>query len=177
MVKLVCHKLTLLAKLKKYLRKETALLIYKSMILPYIDYTDVIFCNANKKDVDKLQKLQNKCLKICLEKTRRFGTERVHNLAEVPLLTDRRSAHVCNFMYKRKCNKELLNNREIRTRAYDAPVFNVPIPRCEEFRRSVCFHGSSRWNNLPADTRNINKFEAFKRNQKLAMMWPLIAIR
>ena len=176
-IKLVCHKLTLLAKLKKYLRRENALLIYKSMILPYIDYADVILCEANKKDLDKLQKLQNKCLKICLEKNRRFNTGKSHRLAKVPFLNDRRAAHVRNFMYKRKDNRALLNNREIRTRAHDAPVFNVPIPRCEAVKRSVCFHGSNEWNSLPAETRNIQEFEAFKRKQKLVMMIPINAVR
>ena len=115
-VQRVCHKMTLLAKLKKYLKDETALLIYKTMLLPYFDYADVIFCKANKKDIDKLQRLQNKCLRICLGKERRFDTDRAHKLANTPFLSDRREAHVCNFMYKRKGNPELLNRREIRTR-------------------------------------------------------------
>ena len=56
-IQLICYKMTLLAKLKKYLKDETALLIYKTMLLPYFDYADVIFCKANKKDTDKLQTL------------------------------------------------------------------------------------------------------------------------
>ena len=42
-IRTVLHKLTLLSKMKKYLRDDTALNIYKAMLLPYFDYADVIF--------------------------------------------------------------------------------------------------------------------------------------
>ena len=95
------------------------------MVLPYFDYAYVIFDRALYKDIDKLQRLQNRCLKICMGKDRRFGMDAVHKLANVPFLKDRRRAHVMNFMYGRKSNVHLLNRREIRTRAHDAPLFNV----------------------------------------------------
>ena len=112
MIKVILYKMTLLAKLKKYLKNDSALQIYKSMSLPYFDYADVIFDKANLKDIDKLQTLQNKCLRICTGRDKRFDTERAHKLANLPFLKDRRTAHVRNFMFKRKNNKALLNNRE-----------------------------------------------------------------
>ena len=51
-VKTVLYKLMLLAKLKKYLNDNVALLIYKSMILPYLDYADGIFQNSNSGDLE-----------------------------------------------------------------------------------------------------------------------------
>ena len=176
-IKLICHKMILLAKLKRYLNNDSALLIYKTMLLPYFDYADVIVCKANCKDINKLQTLQNKCLRICSGMDKYFNTKRVHKLANVPFLKDRREAHVCNFMYKRKNNKALLNRREIRTRAHDAPLFNVPVPRCEAFKRSICFHGSNSWNNLDAETRNIANYSMFKWKQKCAMLSPLKEIQ
>ena len=64
--KVVTYKMSLLGKLRRYLSKEVATLIYKSMLLPYFDYADVLFHKANLKETGKLQTLQNKCLKICL---------------------------------------------------------------------------------------------------------------
>ena len=153
------------------------LLIYKSMLLPYFDYADIIFCRANHKDVGKLQTLQNKCLRICMGKDRRFDTNRAHKLSNVPFLKDRREAHVCNFMYKRKSKPGLLNRREIRTRAHDAPLFIVPIPRCEAFKRSVIYHGSYTWNNLGVKVRNSKNYLSFKNIQKQSMFLPLKAIQ
>ena len=176
-IKTISYKMTLLAKLKKYLKNETALQIYKSMLLPYFDYADIIFDKANLRDTDKLQTLQNKCLRICTGRDRRFDTDRAHKIAHTPFLKDRRAAHVCNFTFKRKGNKELLNNREIRTRAHDAPLFNVPIPRCEAFKRSVSFHGSKSWNSLNVVTRKTETYLKFKAIQKSAMLRPLEIIQ
>ena len=172
----VLHKVTLLSKVKKYLTDCTALQIYKSMILPYLDYADVIFDKANSTDLNKLQRLQNRCLKLCASRDRRFSTDLAHKLASVPFLTDRRKAHTLNFMYKRQNRRDLLNVREIRTRAHDAPLFDVIIPRCEAVKRSVCYAGSVVWNSLPPEIRNTDSYLAFKNLQKKAMLLPLSKI-
>ena len=174
-IRTILHKLLFLTKMKKYLRDDTALSIYKSMLLPY--YADVIFHNAPNKDIDKLQKLQNKCLKICMRRDRRSSTDVTHKLANVPFLKDRREAHVLNFMYNRKRKVQLLNNREIRTRAHDAPLFNVAIPRCEAYKRSVGYFGATMWNELPPARRNKATFLGFKYLQKEMMLSPLSRIR
>ena len=111
------------------------------------------------------------CLKLCQGQGRRYNTNRLHRETKVPLLRKRRKAHTLNFMYKRKENRrELLNNREIRTRAHDAPTFNIAIPRCEAFKRSVGYHGSEEWNSLPPDIRNIESYQKFKERQKRDML-------
>ena len=176
-IRTVLHKLMLLTKMKKYLRDDTAICIYKSMLLPYLDYADVIFNGALSKDISKLQKMQNKCLKICMGKERRFSSDAIHKLSNVPFLTDRREAHVLNFMYVRKSRVHLLNNREIRTRAHDAPLFETSIPRCEAYRRSVGYLGATKWNNLPPGIRNTATYLAFKNLQRERMLRPLSLIQ
>ena len=156
---------------------NSALQIYKSMLLPYFDYADVIFRKANLRDVDKLQTLQNKCLRICMGRDRRFDTNQAYKLAGVPFLKDRREAHTCNFMFRRKTKVALLNRREIRTRAHDAPLFIIPIPRCESFKRSVIYHGSTSWNSLNVGTRNTENFLSFKLKQKEVMLRPMRLIQ
>ena len=115
----VQHKLSMLGKIKKYLKREVALNIYKSMVLPYLNYGDVIYSKASSNDLDKLHRLQNRCLKLCQGQERRYNTNRLHRETKVPLLRERRRVHTLNyFMYKRKdIRKDLLNNREIRTKA------------------------------------------------------------
>ena len=176
-IKIISYKMTRLAKLKRYLKNDSALNIYKSMILPYFDYADVIFHKANSKDLDKLQTLQKKCLRMCMSKDRRFDMGSAHKLAKVPFLTNRRTAHVNNFMFKRKSNLSLLNRREIRTRAHDAPLFLVPLPCCEAFKQSVGFHGSSSWNDLNVESRNTRTYAAFKSKQKDTVLYPLRLIQ
>ena len=173
----ILHKLHLLSKMRRYLVEDTAINIYKSMLLPYFDYGDVIYDKANAGPLKKLQTLQNKCLRLCLGRDNRFSTDAVHKLSKSPFLKDRRHAHVLNFMYKRKDRKDLLNVREIRTRAHDAPLFNVPIPRCEAFKRSIGFFGATEWNSQPPDIRNTETHLAFKALQKKTMLQPLECIQ
>ena len=168
--------MTLLGKLRKYLNSEVALLLYKTVILPYFDYADVIFHRANVKETGRLQILQNKCLRTCLSKDRRFSKSGSHKLVDTAFLKDRREAHVNNFMYVRRGNKSLLNNRESRTRAHDAPLFDVVVPKCEAFKRSIMYFGSLSWNCLPVATLNIDNYPAFRNTQKQTMLYPLSLI-
>lgn len=43
---------------------QTALLLYKSMILPIINYADIFYHNKNMKVIKKFQMLQNRCIRI-----------------------------------------------------------------------------------------------------------------
>ena len=50
------------------------------MILPFFDYADIVFDKANQIDLDKLQRLQNRCLKICLRTDTRTDTDLIHSV-------------------------------------------------------------------------------------------------
>ena len=110
-------------------------------------------------------------------KERQFSTDLIHKRTKVPFLKDRREAHVLNFMYIRKKNVRLLNNREIRTRAHDSPLYEVAIPRCEAYKRSVGYFRAVKWNELAPATRNVNTFLKFKNMQKMTMLNPLSLIQ
>ena len=167
---MVVYKTNLLSKIRKFLNEKVALKIYKSMILPYFDYGDVIYNTASKEGLDRLQRLQNRCLKICKNVNMRFNTEELHRITKMPMLSKRRAAHVNNFMFKRLANKTLVDKRDIRTRAHDAPLFKVRVPKNEAYKRSVEYAGSLQWNGLPKEVRNINSFEVFKARQKMQML-------
>ena len=98
---IVSYKANLLAKIRKFLNEDVALRIYKSMILPYFDYGDIIYNSASQEGLDKLQRLQNRCLKICKRLDVRFETRELHMVTKVPKLEFRRKAHVNNFMHGR----------------------------------------------------------------------------
>ena len=64
-IKTVFYKLSLLQKLRRYITPMAAVRIYKSMVIPYLDYGDVLYHYSSSRLLDKLQKLQNRGLKIC----------------------------------------------------------------------------------------------------------------
>ena len=165
----VIHKKTLLARLKSFLHNDTALSIYKAIILPYFDYCDIVYQGANANDLDKLQRLQNKCLKICLAMHNLTDTNLVHSRAKCTRLKPRRESHLCNFMCMRCAKNRNIDERPINTRLHDAPVFKVDFPHKEMFKRSVKYAGAQVWNALPIKVRQIEDKAAFKVYQKKSL--------
>ena len=129
----VSYKISLLAIIRKYLTDKVALKIYKSMVLLYFDYGDVIYSTSCQEWLEKLQRLQNRGLKICTGFNVRFNTKGIHSITNMPQLKARKEAHINNFMYCRLNNRSLVDDRNIRTRAHDAPLFRVSIPKNETY--------------------------------------------
>ena len=170
----VAHKSYVLGKMRKYLTTDVSLLIYKTMIMPYFDYADVVYTNAFKKDLDKLQRAQNRCLKTCLLVDARTETNQTHCMSRIPLLEHRRYTHVNNFMYTPLSRPELLDVKQICTRARDAPLFKLAKPRVEAYKRSVRYSGALQWNLLRPETRNVNKLLTLKLLQKKWLMSTIV---
>ena len=137
---IITHKAYILGKIRKFITEYTAIRIYKAMLLPYFDYADIIYDKTKQCDLDKLQRAQNKCLKICMLTNVKTDTDLVHSHTKVPKLVNRRKAHLRNFMFKRKEKLDLLDAIEVRTRARDAPLFKTEFPRYEAYKRSVLYN-------------------------------------
>ena len=57
-IRIVSHKINLLAKVRRYLDNRASLEIYKTMILPYFDYGDILFMKSQKHLLSKLDHLK-----------------------------------------------------------------------------------------------------------------------
>ena len=100
-LKMVAHRLYLLSRVRKYITIGQAITIYKSKIVPYFDYGDIFLMNVTIKTQTKLQRLQNRALRICLAQDGRSNVNDMHNTCNINKLDHRRSAHLLNFVYKR----------------------------------------------------------------------------
>ena len=107
----------------------TSISLYKTMILPYIEYGDVIIDAANDKQLNKLQKIQNHCLRICLQANPRTKLIELHSRAKLNYLADRRYSHLLNIMFRRKSNPVYLDDRQIATRLHRGSLFKVGHPK------------------------------------------------
>ena len=115
------HKIYIFAKIRQLLTTSASLILYKSMILPYFDYADIIYGSANKEKLEKLQRLQNKALKTALLVERRTNTNEIHNRAKLNKLSDRRMAHLWTYMFSRKFNNNYLDVRTIQSNTTGQP--------------------------------------------------------
>ena len=161
----VSHKAYILSKILRFITKYSALRIYKSMISPYFDYADIVFDKANQSDLDKLQRAQNRCLRICLLATVRTDTDYIHSTAKTPLLKLRRKVHLRNFMYTNLSKTWLLDVKPVNTRLRDAPLFSIKLSNTVAYDRSVQHNGALEWNCLPIELRNVDHYLLFKFHQ------------
>ena len=162
----IVFKIYQLAFLKESMTAQIRLKMYKTMILPHIDYGDILYDIAGKYILDKIQVAENKALRMCLGVDHRYPTILTHQEAAISSLVPRRRMHILNFMYKQTANPEIVNNRPIHTRAHDAPLFITIKPKNETTKKSVLYRGAILWNNLPVQVRLIADYEKFKLDRK-----------
>ena len=168
--KLICHKLYLLSKIRKYINEPTSTRIFKTMIAPLIDYGNIIYSGTSAKNLDKLQKLQNRGLRICTNGGQNYTTDQLHQHCKVSDVPTRIIYDLRKYMYKQKDNKELVVQREIRTRRHDAVIYETCRPKLEKYKKGAIYRGVLEWNDLDTKTRNIETFCEFKKVQKQWML-------
>ena len=102
------------------------------MVLPYFDYGDLIYAAANMCLLDKLQRLQNKALRIIGYYNPLMSINQLHLNNKLPYLVDRRQAHMLNCMYKRSPQPKFIKKTNLLTRAYDKKILVVYQPKTEK---------------------------------------------
>ena len=165
-IHLVSHKLYLLSRVRKYISIGQAISIYKSKIVPYFDYGDVLLINISRKIREKLQRLQNRALRICLTLEGRSNVNDMHNQCNINKLEDRRSTHLLNFVYTRSKDPDYINLGGRELRKYDAPILTEIKSNNKSFERSVLYQGAKAWNALDYQTRITATSYEFKKSQK-----------
>ena len=165
-IRMVAHKLYLLSKIRKYISIQQAIMIYRSMIVPYFDYGDIFLINVSLKTTDKLQKLQNRALRICLARDGRSNVNDLHNTCNINKLDHRRQVHILNFSYYRAQDDQFLNEGNRVLRRFDAPILKEIKSNNKSFERSLIFQCAKNWNVLPVNERNIPTAKLFKKKQK-----------
>ena len=161
-VKIVSHKIYLLSKICKFINEDTAISIFKSMIAPIIDYRDVVYMGGTKEGLDRLQKLQNRALRICLDLRHYLPTILLHQQTQTANLITRRSCNIKKYMFKQMDNIELIKRPKVNTRLNDAVVFVTSKPNLEKYRNNPLYRGALVWNALSPELRNIETYVRFK---------------
>ena len=58
------QKLYIFRKIRRFISESTAITVYKQMILPLLEYCNILFNNGKKGKLDKIDKIQSKCVRI-----------------------------------------------------------------------------------------------------------------
>lgn len=95
------QRLLSLAKIRKYIPREVALLIYKALVMSKLSYGNVLCINASKDSLSRIQRLQNRALRICQCTNRYTSNIKLHQDTSVLPVFLRRKLDLYKIMYKR----------------------------------------------------------------------------
>ena len=159
------YKLYQFGKIRKYINPATRVLIYKQTVLPLTEYVSFVMTLNNKHEVEKLQKLQNRALRMCynIQNPKDMSITRLHDLAHVDLLHKRRLVQLMSIMYEKKSH--LMHERVVvrNTRQADRYIFDINRVNLDLYSRSPYYVGSKFWNDLPGHVQDLNTKEQYKR--------------
>ena len=161
----VSGKLKQFQRMRSFLSVKAAVLVYKSMLLPILEYGDIFLSAASVANRKKLQTLQNKGLRCALNKGIDVSSDSSHTEARLLKLKFRREQHMLNYMYDWSRNPEKLNNRSvlgIKTRSHSKRLLKIRKPRTEKFKKSLAYQGPNKWNSLSQEYHQIPSKAAFK---------------
>ena len=162
-IKKAGHKVYMLSRARQYVNTNTALTIFKSMILPYIEYGNIFYGTCNEIYKHKLQVIQNNALKIALNKNNLYSTVDLHIEAKILPCKYRGLMMLQKITFNEvKENVALVHKKDIRTRAHDGILLYAPLPKTELFTKSNCYNKPVIWKNLPTQIRCINELDEFK---------------
>ena len=147
--------------MRNYISENTALLLYKTTILPIIDYNDITYKLLTQQQETKLQRIQNRALRT-VYKGKQLSTQEMHNLSKIDLLTTRRELHMLALMHKRAKDPEYIDHTNRRTRTAKGTLLRVPHPKTDKMTRAPIYAGSRLWNSLPHKIRNQPTYIRFK---------------
>ena len=122
--------------------------------------------DAFDKDVGKLQKLQNRAMRIHLNANNCQHVDNLHHDMAISKLCDRRTYHLSIYAYKRSRNDEYLDKKPIVTRQRDAPLMKSFKSDYKVVDRCVYLQTANLWNKMDIDTRNIDNLDSYKLTQK-----------
>ena len=127
------YKLCFFKKIRRFITRDAASLIYKGTILPIIEYADFVFDYNIQYVNNKLQTLQNQGLYTVfnqhfLNYDLKESSETLHRGSNIIRLEYRRRTHMLSFIYNYRMDQSMLDNREIQTRRHDGILFKeIPL--------------------------------------------------
>ena len=156
----VNYKISHFKRIRKFITKMAAELIYKCTILPILEYADFIIDQGVAYVNNALQKIQNQCLLLVhnqhfLKFNERDSTETLHRNTKVFRLAHRRRIHLLQFAYSFRAREEMVDNRNIRTRRRGGIVFKIVHSNHYKFYKNPIYRCSVEWNRLDVQTSLI----------------------
>ena len=174
--KRIYYSLHSLRRLQNFLPVSTKISLVHALLLPLLDYADVCFLDATEELVNKLERLQNQCIRFIygLRKYDRIS----HFRKELKMLPIRfrRNTHILCLLFnllknhsspsylRERFNYLLPRDRPLRTQT--SHLLDIPSHNSGFFGDSFTVHSIRLWNALPHTVCSSQSIGIFKRRLK-----------
>ena len=165
-----------ISRIRRYIDTDTCHNIVRSLLLSRIDYCNVLLNGITKKELKRLQLLQNKCATlVCLKSRRHHVTPLLNQLHWLPvqqrieyktLLYVYKAVSGLSPQYIKDCLAIKSTKSTIRTRSSGSVSLVMPIPNKCAGDRAFSVVAPRLWNKLPVSLRNATSVDVFKSSLK-----------
>ena len=156
----------------RWLSVDTRKLLYNSTIASRLNYADIVWDNCKQDSVNKLQTIQNRCMRRILNKLPGASSAPLLNELGWLTLQEKRKLHRCVMLHglmqgkgPRALCAELdkwKNRGPKNTRAKTSECLSLPSHRTKYVAKSFLYVTVKFWNQLPTNIRQIKNRTTFK---------------
>ena len=174
-IKKVSSSIAALRHIKPFVKRETLLTLYNSLIQPQFDYCNVVWDNPTKGLTDRLQRLQNRAARVITGASYEIRSKDILNDLNWETLAQRREKHKAILMYKitndltpsylsdKFTTVEKTKNYNFRNKAFN---LNIPHAKTSYLEKSLLCKGPKIWNSIPTEIRQSSSLNSFKQKIK-----------
>lgn len=175
--KIASWNLQKLRKLRPYMDSETCKRIVQSLVISHLDYANCLLVNITKKQLNKLQRVQNRAAKMVLNRSKFESATRARfDLHWLPI-PERIEFKILMIVYKcvNGMGPDYLmklfvkDEQKYKTRRSGIDNCNLQLPftkRKTFADRAISVAGPKMWNKLPLAIRKNVTVEGFKKDLK-----------
>lgn len=131
--------------------------VYKSTILPLLDYGDILYDGTSQQLLNKLQILQNRAIRTICNPPTRTNTDCYHEQLRLLPLAQRRKIHITQLGYWLVNTESYIDNRQLPIRSHTSMANLLKVSRTKNHMcaKNYKHKAITYWNNVPPDIRNL----------------------
>ena len=169
------YQLRNIRRICKYLDQDTRHLVVRALFLSRLDYGNALLYGSNSKDLNRLQSLQHRAVKLVFSASRLDSPLPLMQTLHWLPVTKRIKFKICLYVYKclNDCGPKYLCNLlshnsipsigPVTRSAMDRTLLSIPSSRKRIGERAFSVAGPSLWNSLPRHIRDAGSTAIFKK--------------
>ena len=176
--KTISRNIGVIKRLKSCLPMYSLLMLYSSLILPYLNYGLLAWGNTHQSFLDRLLLLQKRIIRIICDSTARSHTDPLFFNNKLLKINELYLYQLGQFMYKYD-NKSLpsafdsmfFKNQSVHNYpTRQSNEFHLPLLRTLLAQNTFIYDGPKFWNTIDIDIKNVPSLNSFKRKLKLYLL-------